>query len=164
RLCEAELKTLEARLDPRHETTLLARFLLADTYTNLGRLDEAAALYERTIPEFEATVGLDHRYIPGARYSLGRCYMLRGEYAKADPLLRNALELWRKKLGPDQPVTGNNALNMFAENLQYQGRWAEAESVAREVLASRERTQPDHWRTFDARSRLGGVLLGQKKY
>jgi hypothetical protein len=31
-------------------------------------------------------------------------------------------------------------------------------------LAIREKVQPDAWRTFDARSMLGGSLLGQGKY
>jgi hypothetical protein len=39
-----------------------------------------------------------------------------------------------------------------------------AEAVLRECLAIREKTQPDRWSTFDARSMLGGSLLGEGKY
>ena len=45
-----------------------------------------------------------------------------------------------------------------------QGRFAQAEPLARECLAIREKKIPDEWRTFNARSMLGGSLLGQKKY
>ena len=44
------------------------------------------------------------------------------------------------------------------------GKFAEAEPLARECLAIREKQIPDDWLTFNARSLLGGSLLGQKKY
>jgi hypothetical protein len=49
-------------------------------------------------------------------------------------------------------------------SLVRQGKWTEAEAILRECLAIREKVQPDVWNTFNARSRLGGSLLGQKKY
>src|SRR5262249_48247288 len=42
--------------------------------------------------------------------------------------------------------------------------YADAEPIVRECLAIREKTQPDLWNTFTAKSMLGGALLGQKKY
>jgi eukaryotic-like serine/threonine-protein kinase len=36
--------------------------------------------------------------------------------------------------------------------------------LALECRAIREKKLPDNWRTFNARSMLGGSLLGQKKY
>jgi eukaryotic-like serine/threonine-protein kinase len=44
------------------------------------------------------------------------------------------------------------------------GKFAEADPLARECLAIRERQNPDDWLTFNARSLLGGSLLGQKKH
>src|SRR5262249_59492997 len=41
--------------------------------------------------------------------------------------------------------------------------WTAAEAPLREALAIREAEMPQHWRTAEARSLLGGVLLGQKK-
>jgi eukaryotic-like serine/threonine-protein kinase len=40
----------------------------------------------------------------------------------------------------------------------------EAEPLLRECLAIRESKAPDEWRTFNAKSLLGGALLGQQKY
>jgi hypothetical protein len=40
----------------------------------------------------------------------------------------------------------------------------DAETLLRECLTIRERTQPDAWTTFNTKSLLGGALLGQKKY
>jgi hypothetical protein len=45
-----------------------------------------------------------------------------------------------------------------------EGKFAEAEGLARECLAQREREIPDDWRTFNSRGMLGGSLLGQMKY
>jgi tetratricopeptide (TPR) repeat protein len=42
--------------------------------------------------------------------------------------------------------------------------WAAAEPFLRECLAIREKKQPDDWRTFNAQSMLGGVLLGRHQY
>ena len=43
-------------------------------------------------------------------------------------------------------------------------KFHEAEPFARECIEIRDRTIPDDWRTFNARSFLGASLLGQKKY
>jgi len=43
-------------------------------------------------------------------------------------------------------------------------KFTEAEPLARECLAIREKKSPDDWRTFNSRSMVGGSLLGQKKY
>jgi hypothetical protein len=43
-------------------------------------------------------------------------------------------------------------------------KWTEAEPMLRECLTIREKSQPDVWATFNAKSMLGGALLGQKKY
>jgi hypothetical protein len=43
-------------------------------------------------------------------------------------------------------------------------RFKAAELMLRELLANREKSQPDNWTTFNVKSLLGGALLGQKKY
>jgi eukaryotic-like serine/threonine-protein kinase len=62
------------------------------------------------------------------------------------------------------PYHDDGLLAERARDLLVQGKFAEAEPVARECLALREKQVPDNWRTFNARSMLGGSLLGQKKY
>ena len=53
---------------------------------------------------------------------------------------------------------------VFGQSLIQRGQWSAAESVLRECLAIREKSQPDEWSTFNTRSTLGGSLLGQKKF
>jgi hypothetical protein len=55
-------------------------------------------------------------------------------------------------------------LEALGANLLQQRKWEDAEFVLRESLAIREKAEPDSWATHDTRSRLGGAMLGQKKY
>src|SRR5262249_6457671 len=43
-------------------------------------------------------------------------------------------------------------------------KWKDAESMIRESLTIRANKAPNEWTTFNTKSRLGGALLGQKKY
>jgi eukaryotic-like serine/threonine-protein kinase len=43
-------------------------------------------------------------------------------------------------------------------------RFRAAEVLLQDCLDIREKAQPDHWTTFNAKSMLGGAFLGQKKY
>jgi tetratricopeptide (TPR) repeat protein len=63
-----------------------------------------------------------------------------------------------------EPYRDTGPLAERATALLTDGKFAEAEPLARECLALREIEIPDDWRTFNAKSMLGGSLLGQKKY
>ncbi len=45
-----------------------------------------------------------------------------------------------------------------------QGKFAQSEALAREVLEFNNKNQPDNWQRFRAESLLGASLAGQKKY
>lgn len=79
-----------------------------------------------------------HRY----RYHLG---VLRTLIPADDPLLSGTLAVLVSTLLVEQKIT-------------------EAEPLARECLAIRERVARDDWHTFNSRSQLAACLLGQKKY
>jgi non-specific serine/threonine protein kinase/serine/threonine-protein kinase len=64
----------------------------------------------------------------------------------------------------NSPYRNQAALARRVSALLAQGKFAEAESPARECLAQREKQSPDDWLTFNAMSMLGGSLLGQKKF
>jgi len=55
-------------------------------------------------------------------------------------------------------------LMILGLNRLKQQKYAEAEPPIRECLAIREKMQPDSWLTFNAKSLLGGCLLGQKQF
>jgi hypothetical protein len=62
------------------------------------------------------------------------------------------------------PYRDDGALAVYVYSLLGARKFAAAEPVARECLRLREKLTPDDWYTFNARSMLGGRLLGQKKY
>ena len=86
----------------------------------------------------------------------------RGELAEAEPLLHEALEIMSARYGHQstETVIPLNALGNF---LARQGRFNEAEPLARQTLAICEKQTPDHWRLFSAMTALGGILHKQNK-
>jgi COMPASS component SWD3 len=63
----------------------------------------------------------------------------------------------------DDPLL-DGLLVLLLQNLLDQQKFADAEIVARQSLANREKNQPDKWLIFNTRSVLGGILLELKKY
>ena len=57
-----------------------------------------------------------------------------------------------------------DAMASVINNLIQQTKHADAETILRECLTIREKTEPDAWRTFNTQSLLGEAILGQKKY
>src|SRR6516165_4503034 len=85
-----------------------------------------------------------------------------GDLDRADQLLREALELNRKRkdsLGRRNQRAG--LLGWLALNLLWQERYGDAERIAREALTIDQR---EEFRHCYCTSVLGAALLGQKKY
>jgi WD40 repeat protein len=79
------------------------------------------------------------------------------------PLYEGEMKRTIAELGPDHPETaGLQAL--LGLHLLQQEKYADAEAMLRECLATRAKQMPDSWQFFNAKSMLGGSLLGQQKY
>ena len=100
---------------------------------------------------------------PAISNALGEAYEQAGQFAKAEPLYREALETVRKR-HEEASAEAAELQVVLAVNLLKQQRYAEAEPLLRECLKIREQNEPDDWKTFNTKSLLGGSLLGQKKY
>jgi tetratricopeptide (TPR) repeat protein len=107
-------------------------------------------------------MGPDHPATFVAMNNLGLAYERAGRLDEALPLLEEALKGRRAKLPPDHPDTLLSMDNLARAVLAV--RPAEAERLARECLAIRERLASDDWPTFETRGLLGGGLLGRKKF
>jgi WD40 repeat protein/serine/threonine protein kinase len=108
--------------------------------------------------------------------TLAAAYAEAGQFTNALKVQNEALALlqnegWKeecaarlKLYAAGLPYRDDGSLAQQASALLDVGKFADAEAVARECLALRERQIPDDWLTFNTRSLLGGSLLGQKKY
>ncbi|MBE0544939.1 MAG: tetratricopeptide repeat protein [Verrucomicrobia bacterium] len=98
------------------------------------------------------------QFTNAVRVQLEAIALLQDENQKNDCLTR--LKLYESGL----PYRNHGQLSAMTKALLDELKPAEAEPLARECVALREKLIPDDWRTFNARSMLGGSLLGQKKY
>ncbi len=96
--------------------------------------------------------------------SLGVCLLSAGFYAEAEPLLRRALSIAEKTLGPENLLTATN-LNNLAGLCEWQGKYAEAEALHKRALAIREKALgPEHPGIVSSLENLAGLYVSQGKY
>jgi tetratricopeptide (TPR) repeat protein len=158
-LFEDSLKRRQAKLGRQHPDTLMTVANLGVNYKDAGRLEEAIPLLEEAHRAAKS--------FPSLRWvgiQLIDAYAKAGENAKLADLLREQLTDARKEMPKDSPHLAGMLAQIGQILMRQRTKWAEAEPLLRESLAIREKTQPDVWSTFDIQSRLGGALLGQKKY
>jgi serine/threonine protein kinase/tetratricopeptide (TPR) repeat protein len=157
-LFEQVLKQRVARLGRQHPDTQGTVANLGVNYKDAGQLDAAIPLLEEA---WRASANFPYLRWVGA--PLLESYVEAGRKAEAVKLVAKLLADARQSSPKDNPE--------LAKSLAESGRmlllvkaYADAEPLLRECLAVREKTQPDLWNTFTAKSMLGGALLGQKKY
>jgi tetratricopeptide (TPR) repeat protein len=125
----------------RGRNTTMLREILDDTSERVGT-DLVGQ------PEVEATI----------RSVLGTTYRDLGEYERADPHLREALELRRRTLGDDHPDT-LKSIHDLGMQVAHHGTLPEAESYFREALeGSRRVLGNDHPDTLKLIQDLGSVI------
>jgi tetratricopeptide (TPR) repeat protein len=143
--------------------TLPARNGLGLAHFDLGHFREAADHFERALKGYEANPTLDPAATLTARGNLIDALLADGQADRAAPLVAGMVAARRKEYGSDDTRFAAS-LAFYAGKLLDHGRPADAEPLARESLAVREKKEPEAWRVANARSLLGGALLGQRKY
>ena len=154
-LYEEALRIRRKELGDDHADTILSMNNLGISLRELGRMDEAVRLMEeayrrgRNMP-FGMTIG----------NGLLNTYVLAGRAADAARLAAELIAVVRRDLPAESPQLAAQ-LALYGLLLEKVKAYAEAEPLVRESLAVRTRHQPDDWTTFNTRSLLGGVLMGQ---
>jgi serine/threonine-protein kinase len=146
-----------ATLGPKAGATLDTMHLLARCYLNAGSFEESIFWHEKilSVPQ-NANIWALKTY--------ARALQGAGRFEDADRQLRKALELARNQSDPIARETEmGNVQKILAPNLLLQGRYKEAEQLARNALAALRRGLPGEWSQFHAMSVIGGALLGQQK-
>ncbi|HVC95160.1 MAG TPA: tetratricopeptide repeat protein [Pirellulales bacterium] len=162
-LFEEVLELLKAKLGADHPNTLSGMNNLASAYQDAGKLDQALPLLEQTLKLRKGKLGPEHPHTLITIGNLAAAYGDARRFADADALFQDLLAAQRRKLPAGHPALAG-PLAQLGGNLLKAEQPARAEPFLRECLDIRQRSQPDHWTTFNARSMLGGALLGQEKY
>jgi eukaryotic-like serine/threonine-protein kinase len=150
------------RLDgATHPATLGVMLNLAWNYGLMGRFEESLALFH----EYYTLRGAPFGSPDVAHSTLGFFIQIcqwAGKFDEVDGPLRQEIAKLRKdqRSVPDRNELGNH-LGFLAVNLVLQGRYDEAEPIAREAVA---KTQAGDGKYFYWVSALGAALLGQQKY
>jgi tetratricopeptide (TPR) repeat protein len=145
-LHQETLKLQTAKLGPEHHETLASIYNLAWAYLAQGQLDQAAALFDESVRDAKRRWADD----PGRTIRhLLRCaevYSENRQFGRAEPLLREALEL-QVKTQPEHWLRFR-AAQLLGASLLGQGKYADAEPVllqAYQGLAQRATTIPAQW-------------------
>jgi eukaryotic-like serine/threonine-protein kinase len=162
-LFEEVVRDSTARLGADHPETLLSTFNLAVNYRDAGRLADAVARLDESLPRARAGLPPESWVRNFGVRKGAETYALAGRHDKAEPLLRELAGLARQQAGPQSPPYAERLAGLGL-NLLRQKKYADAEPLLRECLAICTKHMPDDWLTFNTRSMLGAVLAGRKKY
>ncbi|MGD9902416.1 MAG: tetratricopeptide repeat protein [Vicinamibacterales bacterium] len=136
-LLERALQLRRSTLGSEHVETADSMQALAEAYRELARLDEAEALHREALA-VRQRVGGTPASIAASQNDLGLTLSERGRFADAEPLLRQAIDTWRR-LGPDAVEAVAVGLNNLAQNLRQQGRLDDAAAALDDAIAIRRR-------------------------
>ena len=123
------LTIIEKRRSGRTIPTLPRRKQSGPRHQPQHRLQEAEALYRRSLAIREARFGADHPSVAVALDNLGALLHQNSRFAEAEPLARRSLAIRERSLGPTHPLIGNS-LNNLASILDNLERHDEAASAA----------------------------------
>jgi serine/threonine protein kinase len=148
-------------LGNEHPTVAQAFNTLSGVLTLEGKMVEAEKASSQALKVFGWPFREGDPSDDGSLYARGNVFFDQGNLAEAEACFRQALAIRRKRSGGQDFEV---ALSSLATTLRHQQRFAEAEPLYRECLASRETNCPNAWYTHYTRAMLGATLLGKRKF
>jgi serine/threonine protein kinase len=164
-LVEELIERAQAVYGPTHPLTLGAMHTLAMNYGDMDRLAESLALHEKVLRLNEAANGPRHESTNWALRTFAQACQRAGELDRAERLLQEALEVERKRA--DSPGRRRGIADTHgwqAVNRLLQEKYADAEPLAREVVATYGEQCSDDHRYFYWMSVHGAALCGLGRY
>jgi serine/threonine-protein kinase len=134
-LLERALALRRASLGTAHPETADAMDALAESYRELARLEEAEAMHREALG-VRRRAGVAPALVASSLNNLGITLSDRGRYTDAEPLLREAVDIWRAG-GSDTEEDLATGLNNLAAVLRHQGRLDDAVPLLDEAVAIR---------------------------
>jgi serine/threonine-protein kinase len=151
----------ELASQPEVEATV--RRTIADTYSSLGRYEDALEHLERAVELHGGTESREPDSL-SATAALGVLYLRLGRADEAERLIRRVLEIRTETLGEEHPDS-LTSLNQLADFLFSQGRIDEVEPLDRKTLELRRRVLgPDHPDTLRSLNGLAATMFNQGRY
>ena len=114
---------------------MLDMFKMPDPSESRGRTVTAREIMDNASREIDFGLKSDPELQAQLMLSMGAAHSNLGLYSRAESLFVRALEIERRVRGPEDPRT-LAALNAYAGALLNEGRYAEAEKLEREALAT----------------------------
>ena len=138
-ICRAERRAvLEATAAEQVSEFLVELFDVSDPGESRGNTITAREVLDTGAERIEGELADQPRVKARLLHTIGRVYLNLGLYEPAAELLDEALLVGRAHAGADHPDTLSTVDELAWLNLK-RGRYAEAESLYRETLASRRR-------------------------
>ncbi len=147
-----------------HIETIRAAITLGNVLYLQNDLEEASAVFERTLQVGRLALGPDHHKILDCEYNYANVFYRQRRIEEGLALLNHVLEVRRRELGADHNAT-MATLRKIALLYKRQGRWKDAEPIEREVLAhSRVALGDDHPDTLRVAHNLGSSLYYAQRH
>jgi non-specific serine/threonine protein kinase/serine/threonine-protein kinase len=149
-------------IEKDHDFICWIRALLGETYQAQGRLVEAERLYKEATDGWTRTLGRGYYGRLSGMIPLIELYVDEGRLETAGEWFTEA-QLVADGLD-DEGLYVADTETALARLRVLQGKWNDAEPLARRALAIRLDRHPDLWYRYDALSLLGAALAGQGKH
>ena len=108
-------------------------YTIGTTYNGLGLYDDAEKYLKNSFQLSEKIYKANDPQIAKVMEELAYNYQLKGNYSKADPLSRKALNIFRLQ-GENISSDEAKALSDYGSSLHYQGKYDEAKKYQTEAL------------------------------
>ncbi len=143
---------------------VMAEYYLADLLFYRGRIDDAAALFERVLAAQRRLYGNTSRAAADTLASLGQVRVTQKNFGAADKLIREALQAHHDSASTAHLQIGY-LQTMLATVQMRQGRFLEAEQILRDTLVLYgKNVRGDHQYVASTEHYLGEALLAQNKF
>ena len=129
-----------------------------------GQPAEAESLYTRALAILRKHPDRGLTQLGNVLSALVASNAVRGDYERAEVFAREGLDVQRRTLGAENPLTTEN-MSLLARQIAGQRRYAEAEGILRDAISLIERTLgPQHPRTAELLTPLASVHSAMGRY
>jgi non-specific serine/threonine protein kinase/serine/threonine-protein kinase len=136
---------------------------MGTVYMNLGLYNTAQPLLQEALEYKKRAIPSDYPALVEGMINLGTLFLYRKD-KEAESLLREAIALGERKLGPGHPILAK-ALGNLAIFYWIQGEYARAEPLVRTALAINEKARgPEDSETIKNQNNLALIYKAQGKY